>query len=160
MKEEKTSEFTYTVVEPNEESLLATIEKGGIKGRFTIKDVRVHQIYLKKLMKELEGKRLVEDAKATNIMAHNKFLGDLTEEQIHAAHLYFESMAFIAEADKKAVEVGQQIEDYEAEVQRISEATGLTFPEVDLPEAAPVAEEEECQSEFITDGASEVTPEN
>ena len=125
------NEYTYKIKDTGVTETVDTAEqlkivKSGISAEFTLKEVKEHMKYLDRVSKELQGKRLVEDAKATNVLMYNSFIKDLTEEQLHAAHMYFTSMAFCKDAEDKVKEIEDQIEAYTAEVAEIYKQTGIT----------------------------------
>jgi hypothetical protein len=115
----------YKIYKKNKDAKEVIIEKSGITAQFTINDIEKHEMYLEKSLKEVEGKLQIEEARSTNILNNNVFLMKLSEEELNAAHLYFESMAFIATAKPKIKEIKDQIKSYKKEKEEIIKQTQL-----------------------------------
>lgn len=115
----------YKIFKKHKDSKEVIIEKSGITAQFTINDIERHEAYLDKALKELEGQSTLEDAKAQNIVTNNPFLLKLSEKELHAAKMYFESMAFTATAKPKIKEIKDQIKSYKKEKEEIIKQTQL-----------------------------------
>ncbi len=115
----------YKIFKKHKDSKEVIIEKSGITAQFTLNDIERHEAYLAKTLKELEGQLSIEDAKAQNIATNNTFLLKLSEKDLHAAKMYFESMAFISTAKPKIREIKDQIKSYKKEKEEIIKQTKL-----------------------------------
>lgn len=115
----------YKIYKKNKEAKEVVIEKSGTTTQFTINDIEKHEAYLARSLKEVEGQLGIEEAKATNILNNNVFLMKLSEEEIHATHMYFEAMAFSSTAKPKIKEIKEQIKSYKKEKEEIIKQTQL-----------------------------------
>jgi len=115
----------YKIYKKNKDAKEVVIEKSGITAQFTINEIEKHESYLARTLKEIEGQLMLEDAKATNILNNNTFLMKMSEEDIHAAHMYFEAMAFSVTAKPKIKEIKDQIKSYKKEKEEIIKQTQL-----------------------------------
>jgi len=123
----------YKILKKNKENAIdSLIEKDGITAQFTARQVIQHEIQLNKQVLEMEGNIELHEAKTSNILSNNPFLATLTEEQMHATHMYFESMAFIKGAKDKVKEIEKVLRQYKKEKAEIEKQTGVKFEDVKL----------------------------
>jgi hypothetical protein len=118
--------FTFKVIAENkEDARFSTIEKHGQVIRFNLMDIlQDEKVGVKKVL-ELTGQVKVEEAKITNIMEHNPFLKDLTEEQMHAVHMYYTSFSLSKICSNKIEEINTVLEKYVTLKKDIAEQTGI-----------------------------------
>lgn len=117
----------YKIKEQSEDENKVVIEKSGQVYDFTVGQARENLADLKKSLVQFEGQKTIEDAKMTNILEHNPFIKDLTEAQVHAVHLYFESFAVSKVCNDKIKEHKEVIAEIEAELVEIKHQVGVTI---------------------------------
>src|SRR5437868_7072320 len=74
------NQFSYKVIEPNDDYKQARIEKSGITATFTMQEVEEHQAKLATFKKEREAEITVERAKMENIAHFHPIVLELTGE--------------------------------------------------------------------------------
>jgi hypothetical protein len=109
-------EFSYKVVEPNEDYKQAVIEKGGITATFTLTEVEGMQARNKKAKAELEGNIQIRKAEMTNIEQHYPEVKDMSGVLLTAAYLYKEAQAYLNEAEPKVKQIDDAIAQNDAMV--------------------------------------------
>ena len=121
--------FTYKVVEESKEDpIFNTIEKGNVTVKFTLNDLQVNLDTNKKMVKQLEAKLLIEEAKRQNIERNHPFVKDLTPEQCFTVHMYEEAMAVCRSFPAKIAEFKESVEEMEQEKKNIEEQCGVAIP--------------------------------
>lgn len=129
--------FTYKVVEEHpEDPMLNVVEKGNITARFTPYELQANIDQNKKLVKELKGKLMLEDAKGKNIEEHHPFVKDLTDEQRFIVHMYEEAMAVRRGFPPKIAEFEESIAEMEQEKVSLAEQIGIAIPKAAVAEEA------------------------
>lgn len=128
-----------------------TIEKGadgeenfihtsGKPYKFKMSDVTVHLTELLRGQKECKAQVALENAKMTNILEHNPIIKDLSDEQLHAIHLYFSTKVMRDQFQNRLDQIEAQIAEYTEDVAEIKRQTGIEYELPTLPEVAPAVE--------------------
>jgi hypothetical protein len=134
-------EFSYKVLEPNEDYRQAKIEKGGITATFTLADVEEHEETLRTFKKEREAEITVEEAKMENIRHFHPVVNTLDDQQLTAVALFKESKTTVDKSKAKLKEVDEALAEYATEKALIMERLGIVLSpftpnlETDGPEA-------------------------
>jgi len=102
-------EFSYKVVEPNDDYKQAVIEKGGITATFTLAEVEAMQDRNKKTKVELESNIAIRKAEITNIEQHYPEVKDMSGVLLTAAYLYKEAQAYLKDAEPKLIQADAAI---------------------------------------------------
>ena len=97
------NQFSYRLLQPNDDYRQAVIEKGGITAEFTLAEVEAMQERNKTSKKEIEAQIMLEKAKMTNIEAHHPFVKDLDGVRLTAAALYKEAKTYVEKAEPMLV---------------------------------------------------------
>ncbi len=149
----------YTIKKKAEgDARLTVVEKHNLKADITLKEVDDHIMGMEKTQKAYVGQKMIEDAKATNIIGHNPWLMDFSEEQLHAAHMYFEAMALSKTLDNKIIELRDSIALYQDEKAQLSEFLGFVPSDIGTPSVGVVEKEsEEAQEADESEGTEPVT---
>lgn len=103
------------------------IEKTGAAIEFTASSVMDHLQELSRKKMELMAQSKLNKAEMTNIEEHNAWLKDLTEEQIHACHMYWESKRLHDACEKKLPEYDAVIQEYKDAIAEIKSQTGTNI---------------------------------
>jgi hypothetical protein len=119
------NQFSYKVIEPNDDYKEARIEKSGITAVFTLKDVEDHQAKLATYKKERMAEMEVERAKMANYAHYHPIVLELTGEQLTAAALYKESQTMVKKTEEKLAEIDEALKEYAEETEAIMLATGF-----------------------------------
>ena len=93
---------------------------------FTMAQIESHEYQLEKTLKEFQAKLELENAKVENIKHHHSWVKTLSPEELHTAHMFFESIALINVIRPKIKEINKQIKEYKVEKKQIKEALGFT----------------------------------
>ena len=126
------SEFKYEIVEPNEDSNLAVIEKSGIStARFTLAELTKKQMEWTQEKRQIEGQITIEQAKADNIMHHNPWIAEMSEEKQYAVWMYYEAMFGVTKLNQQLQMRSDALAEYHAEKETIMQTLG--FVKTELP---------------------------
>lgn len=132
---------TYTVEKAHDtDARLTVVEKHGLTAFITLKECEDTLAQYNRDQKELVGQKIIEDAKAQNIQHHNPWLNDLSEQQLHAAYMYFEAMAKSKTCDVKIQDYKMAINAYELEKRELCDFLG--YVPTDLAAQKTVADSE------------------
>ena len=114
------------------------IEKYGEVLEFSLNDIEYNYKELLKNKKEFEAKRVYENAKKENIEHYHPFVLEMSEEDLHIAHMYKESSSWVGICDSKLKEIEEQLEKDKAEIEEIKaqipELAEIESPYVDVTE--------------------------
>jgi predicted nucleic acid-binding Zn-ribbon protein len=89
---------------------------------FTMAQIESHEYQLEKTLKEFQAKLELENAKMENIKHHHSWVATLSPEELHTAHMFFESVAFINMIGPKMKEIKKQMKEYKTEKAEIKKA--------------------------------------
>ena len=113
----------YKILNQDEKEI--KIQKTGHKIEFTVREVEEHVRKLDKFLNEIGAQKAFEEAKMTNIEAHNEFIKDLSEEQQHAVKLYYSSLEIYKQCSEKLAELEDQRKEYVEDIEDIKKQTGI-----------------------------------
>lgn len=113
----------YKILKQDENEV--KFQKTGHKIEFTDREVLEHVKKLDKFLTEIGAQKALEEAKMTNIEAHNEFIKDLTEEQQHAVKLYYQSLELYKQCAEKIVELEATKQEYIEDMADIEKQTGV-----------------------------------
>ena len=116
-------DLKYIIKSQDEEAVVIT--KTGHESDFTIKDVVAHMKNLEKMRSECESQIKLEEATSFNILEHNKFISEMSLEDLHASHLYFQSQEELKDQKKKLEQVEEAMGSIEGEIKDIKKQTGV-----------------------------------
>ena len=102
----------YKIIEESADVNTIVIEKSGLTATFTLQDIENHIAYLNKTKREIEGKILIDTAGCTNIENNNEWIKEMTEEELHACFLYFQSKATVVKGNEKLEEIENALKEY------------------------------------------------
>lgn len=122
--------FRYTVIQTEEDPLNCTILKEGITADFTIKEVRDNIIELEKKKTEIEAATKIEEAKIVNILRDMPEIEKIDENLMKVYYIYQKSKSFVAGAREKLAEIDDATAEMRADLQEITEQTGLNLDSV------------------------------
>jgi len=88
------------------------IRRNNLSNEFTMVDVEHAVVELEKLNKEATSQIGLSGNMMKNIKDNNKFINNLSEEQIHAVWMYFENAQIVAVAGNKQKEIRKQLITY------------------------------------------------
>lgn len=129
--------FTYKVVEEHpEDPMLNVVEKGNITAKFTPYQLQGNIDQNKKMVKELKGKLMLEEAKRKNIEDHHPFVKGLTDKERFTVYMYEESMAVVRGFPPKIAEFEESIAEMEQEKVNLAEQIGIAIPKAAVAEEA------------------------
>lgn len=124
------SDFQYRLAIKHDNYKESVIEKTGIKGRFTLLEVEMHQAKLQRVLKEIEGQIELSGAQVKNIEENHSFVKRLTDEELHHAALYFEIFSTLKDSKEKLKQVKAALQEYDDETGMILDALGLPKTEI------------------------------
>jgi hypothetical protein len=111
----------YKIIEESDNVNTIVIEKSGLTATFTLQDIENHIAYLNKTKREIEGKITIDSAGCTNIENNNEWIKEMTDEEIHACYLYFQSKATVIKGNEKLEEIESALKEYADEKVIINE---------------------------------------
>ena len=117
--------ITYTIKESNEDIKKAVIEKTGHTAEFTLSLVEENEASILKTLKELGG--VIDNRKAimTNIEEHHDFVKELTEEQRNTVLMHRTAEMELQQYETKRDEVQKILDDSKVEVQEIKKQLNI-----------------------------------
>lgn len=128
------SKFTYEVLEENENPYEVKIVKKNVEVEFTMGELYEHESRVDKIIRELDGKRQMEEASLENVEHFHPdavaAVKDLEPEAQHAAFTWLKSKATLAEIEPKLKEITEAFEAHNEEVKDIIAQTGWVAPDV------------------------------
>lgn len=95
------------------------IEKRGEVLEFSLADIEYNHKQLLNKRKELEAKLKYETVIKENIEGHHPFVKDMSEEDLHTAHMYKEASAWVKLCEQKIKQIDDQIAEDEKEMAEI-----------------------------------------
>lgn len=104
-----------------------TIEKKGKVFSFSSLDVIKDLEQLNKQKKAYEAQRELNRAEMKNMEEFHPFVKELSDEDIHTAHMYWESKKMVDALDKKLPEFDEAIAETEEAVKAIEEQCGINI---------------------------------
>lgn len=117
--------ITYTIKETNEDIKKAVIVKTGHETEFTLERVAYNEEVLLKNKREVDATLKHHQLIIDNVIEHNPFIKDLTDEQQHAVHMYYESNSVKRQCEDKLNEIGTNIFNSAMEVAEIKKQLGI-----------------------------------
>lgn len=96
--------FTYRVVEANEDASKAVIEKGNITVRFTLTDHQSSIADMEKTLRELNAKYNHDKLIKENIEEHHPWVLELDEMKRHTVYMYLEACEVVKQYEPKIKE--------------------------------------------------------
>jgi hypothetical protein len=118
-------EFSYKIIEPNDDPKQAKIEKSGITAVFTLAQVEEHEATLTTRRKEMAAELEVEQAKMTNVENFHPEVKDMSGVLLTAATLYKESKTVVEKTTAKIAEYDAALKEYADEKAQIMTALGF-----------------------------------
>lgn len=118
----------YKIKEKADDHLDTVIEKGGLTASFTVRGLNAAIERATKLIKELEGKLQIEDARKQNIEHFHPFVKDMSDQDLNTAAMYSEAKQYITQIPPKIEELKAAIEKDHAEVAKAYELLGVPSP--------------------------------
>jgi hypothetical protein len=109
-------QYSYRLLQPNDDYKQAVIEKAGITADFTLLEVEQMQERNKKGLLEAESQLTIEKAKLTNIERHHPQVKKMSGVLLTAAALYKETQMMVASLEPKIKLIQQAIDENDAMV--------------------------------------------
>lgn len=134
MQENHLKDFTYEIIEENENPYEKIIKKSGVTIEFTYRQFNLEQQQLKKDKKELQSNANICSAIIQNIENHHPYVKDFDEKQLIAISQYWTHKNRLKELEPALKETVEAIEKNEQELALIRE-------QFSIPELEPVIEE-------------------
>lgn len=134
MQNENLENFTYEIIEENENPYEKIIKKSGVTIEFTYRQFNLEQQQLKKDKKELQSNANICSAVIQNIENHHAYVKDFDEKQLIAISQYWTHKNRLKELEPALKETVEAIEKNEQELARIRE-------QFSIPELEPVIAE-------------------
>lgn len=107
-----------------------TIQRINITNEFQLKDIDSQVQYLEKLKKEATAQRKVCGSFMDNVSRnYEKLIKSLSEEAMHAVHMYYENLKLDKDTAKKLREINKQLKDYKEIKSMVTEKFNLTEKE-------------------------------
>lgn len=103
------------------------LEKRGYVIEFSMDQIKAHMEKLKSAEKALSSQIELEKAKQKNVEDHHEIVHVLTDEQMAAASIYYQSKGVLKQSETKLADVQGAIKEYEEELAEIEKQTGLTL---------------------------------
>lgn len=122
-------EYIYEVIEKAENPAETKVKKSGITAEFTLREVQADIASLQKLRLEIDAKARIESAKMQNIERDMPEIADMDENQRKIIYIYQQAASTYKMASEKVAEIDKQLEEYEAELNNITQQTGLVLTE-------------------------------
>lgn len=104
-----------------------TIEKKGKVFSFSSLDVIKDLEQLNKQKKAYEAQRELNRAEMKNMEEFHPFVKELSDEDIHTAHMYWESKKMVDALDKKLPEFDDAIAETEQAIKDVEEQCGINI---------------------------------
>lgn len=104
----------------------AVIQKSGVKVEFTMREVEYVQNKNKKDKEAIEAQLKLENAKMANVLHHNPFLNEMSEEHMNATHMYYEALQKSRICEIKI----KEFTDHEEELAKELNAIRTQIPEL------------------------------
>lgn len=117
--------ITYSIKEANDDIKQAVILKSGHEIEFTLGDVEYNQAQLLKSKKEVTATLNHHSIIVENVLKFNDFIKDLTDEQIHAVHMYHQSKTITKTCEDKLAEIDKVIVDGATEIAEVKRQLGI-----------------------------------
>lgn len=140
-------EYTFKVVEENDDKLKSVIEMSGLSTKFTALDVMEHLSYVKKTLKETTAQleaEAIQDKMAIEIIPE---LATLPESKMQLVMAYAARQVEKADKQKLIEACGKTLTTYEDRLEQIKKVLGLkSIEELEVSHATPspyVAPQEE-----------------
>lgn len=112
----------YKIVEEGEDVL---IEKSGHTLEFTASSVKQNEKKFEKEITQLNAQLMLEEAKMINVTNNHEFVKDLTDEQKHTVHLYWEA-SLLAKQCLEAINARKEaLAEYEEVRKEVKKQTGV-----------------------------------
>lgn len=122
----------FELKEENKEDVKESVlVRKNIESEFTLSSIENQQRVLEKAKKEVDSQRRLSEGICNNIVRNNKWLEELTDEQKHAAHMFYENDAVAKEAAAKLEEIEDQMAQYEEIEKIVYEKFGFVPTSVD-----------------------------
>ncbi len=134
MQENHLKDFTYEIIEENENPYEKTIKKSGVTIEFTYRQFNLEQQQLKKDKEELQSNANICSAIIQNIENHHAYVKDFDDKQLAAISQYWTHKNRLKELEPALKETVEAIEKNEQELALIRE-------QFSIPELEPVIEE-------------------
>lgn len=126
--------ITYKIKENNENIKKAIIVKTGHEVEFTLERAEYNQVDLLKMKKEVEATLNHHSLVVDNVLEHNPFIKDLTDEQVHAVNMFYESNSVKKQCVEKLSEIDEVLVSSAMEIAEIKKQLGIEDEVVELQE--------------------------
>lgn len=110
-----------------EENGVAIIEKSGKKFTFSSADVKSDLVKINAQKKQYSSQAELNQAEMTNIEEHHPFVKEMSDEDIHAAHMYWESKKIRDACLKLLPDIDAAIEETEEAVREVEKQCGINM---------------------------------
>lgn len=89
------SEITYGLVAHPEDQPIdeIVIESRGHVNTFTLGEMKENVAKAEKFLKEVRANKDVQESVMKNVSEHNPFILEMSDEKLHACHMYFDAKA-------------------------------------------------------------------
>lgn len=117
----------YTIKEKNDNALETILEQSGNTFEVTPKKFLEDRDRCEKRIKELESQKEIETAKMANIDSHNPFIDKMSDEDMHAVHMYWESKLLLRACVDNLKLWREALDETNVGIDEIKNQTGLDF---------------------------------
>lgn len=118
-------EFSYKVLETNEDPFEQLIEKSGIKTSFKLNDIKTHQQYLKKQLVNLSTKKMAHDAQIILLTNRHPEYADIHEADLSTCLAYCAKKLENVELEDEIKSTEELIVQYDEEMEAMCKALDI-----------------------------------
>lgn len=132
MSNEKLEAKNLKMVDENKDDFKESlIERKNLTNTFTIAAIEKHLASLDKMKTEGEGTTKLAQATVDNVLRNNAFIKDMSEKDLHAAHMYWENLMIVKE-------IKPQLENVLEEIKKHNEYLDVIYEKFGFVKSTPI----------------------